>query len=667
MSVVTSNEYDHIDVVAGSTTNRHYLKDTVARNDIDGLKSAQNIRNNELYTIDGFYFKKKTGAFSSQSGYNVCLARCKQGDTLFIDAFGYTNNYPHYAFLDSTLSVIQPLGNLETLKEYHNYKVIAPQGAAYIVVNGGDVVTPTCRLSLVGDEFDAAVNLVNGNEMSNGTIYTGKYFKVSSNALTDADGYNCIRMQCKEGDVLSISGEGYGTSYAPWVFRNIAGEIIEKCPVPVGGKLLTTYDQIVTAPSGTVEVFVSANLITAKCYRIYGTKWIEENFVATGNIIDGKYYYAKNNRIADDNGYAMIDVECNEGDIFVVSGGSYKNVYYAWLFMNGDTQLSHFDNTATYSSFTPCINALITAPANATHLVVSTDKAANECKILKFGKVRDILVNDITHKPFTGKKIVWFGTSISAGKVGGKTIPDIVGNITGATIYNEAVPSSEMSIYNTANECRARALSYTQEEKAAMDWWASLTDAEKTAGLAASRDVIFDKYLSTGSAGSMDVYVFEHGYNDYNYQNPEDYTSDPVNEFDREYPMGAASYLIDRILSDNPRARIVWVGHYENALLDPTNHQSWGKPVAEFQEKLCAKYGIPLVRVWDKTGWSNPNKVTITGYWNDGYWVNNGGTQRQDYVKNCMFPDGIHPYRDKSGRSQYILANIIAAFIDTLE
>lgn len=40
MAIVTSNEYDHIDVVNGSNTNRHYIKDTTARNDIQDLKSA---------------------------------------------------------------------------------------------------------------------------------------------------------------------------------------------------------------------------------------------------------------------------------------------------------------------------------------------------------------------------------------------------------------------------------------------------------------------------------------------------------------------------------------------------------------------------------------------------------------------------------------------------
>ena len=42
MAIVTSNEYDHIDVVNGSNTNRHYIKDTTARNDIQDLRGALN-------------------------------------------------------------------------------------------------------------------------------------------------------------------------------------------------------------------------------------------------------------------------------------------------------------------------------------------------------------------------------------------------------------------------------------------------------------------------------------------------------------------------------------------------------------------------------------------------------------------------------------------------
>jgi len=39
MAIITSNEYDHIDVVNGSNTNRHYIKDTTARNSIEELKN----------------------------------------------------------------------------------------------------------------------------------------------------------------------------------------------------------------------------------------------------------------------------------------------------------------------------------------------------------------------------------------------------------------------------------------------------------------------------------------------------------------------------------------------------------------------------------------------------------------------------------------------------
>ena len=39
MAITVSNEYDHIDVVNGSNTNRHYIKDATARTDIGGLQA----------------------------------------------------------------------------------------------------------------------------------------------------------------------------------------------------------------------------------------------------------------------------------------------------------------------------------------------------------------------------------------------------------------------------------------------------------------------------------------------------------------------------------------------------------------------------------------------------------------------------------------------------
>ena len=40
MAATVSNEYDHIDIVAGSNTNRHYFKDRVARSDIANMNET---------------------------------------------------------------------------------------------------------------------------------------------------------------------------------------------------------------------------------------------------------------------------------------------------------------------------------------------------------------------------------------------------------------------------------------------------------------------------------------------------------------------------------------------------------------------------------------------------------------------------------------------------
>lgn len=61
MAIVTSNEYDHIDVVNGSNTNRHYIKDATARNDIQDLKSALTHIGVEQLALDYYPLDKLPG------------------------------------------------------------------------------------------------------------------------------------------------------------------------------------------------------------------------------------------------------------------------------------------------------------------------------------------------------------------------------------------------------------------------------------------------------------------------------------------------------------------------------------------------------------------------------------------------------------------------------
>lgn len=76
MAIVTSNEYDHIDIVNGSNTNRHYIKDTTARNSIEDLKSAVRNDLSEYIGVNALlknnvYIETQNGNESAYNGWSA--------------------------------------------------------------------------------------------------------------------------------------------------------------------------------------------------------------------------------------------------------------------------------------------------------------------------------------------------------------------------------------------------------------------------------------------------------------------------------------------------------------------------------------------------------------------------------------------------------------------
>ncbi|HIF6831041.1 TPA: hypothetical protein ACX38L_005305, partial [Klebsiella pneumoniae] len=68
----------------------------------------------------------------------------------------------------------------------------------------------------------------------------------------------------------------------------------------------------------------------------------------------------------------------------------------------------------------------------------------------------------------------------------------------------------------------------------------------------------------------------------------------PVETRDINTFYGGMNVVIDYILSQNPRARILLIGFYENNLRPQ---------IAQIQEKSAQLWEYPLVRMWEKTGW----------------------------------------------------------------
>lgn len=284
--------------------------------------------------------------------------------------------------------------------------------------------------------------------------------------------------------------------------------------------------------------------------------------------------------------------------------------------------------------------------------------------------------NDIysrTKSYWANKKIVWFGTSIPAGNSTAGNYPTMVGQILGAAVYNEALGTSmarcgswervqegdPLGIHSAHWQIATRAMSQTVAEKQdIIDHWAdiwgglssdprklyqapdTLSSDEQARILGSSYETkLVSKYLGVDSKRSA-LYVFDHGWNDAAF--PDDWTEIPEDPYDRHYYIGAMNFLIRAILQDNPKARIALIGHYENGR----------KPaLCEAQEILANYWNIPLLKLWEKTGFST---IEITS----------GGTTKS--IIEWYMPDGLHPHSDTTGATNRLYAEIIAAWLDTV-
>lgn len=278
---------------------------------------------------------------------------------------------------------------------------------------------------------------------------------------------------------------------------------------------------------------------------------------------------------------------------------------------------------------------------------------------------------------WNGKKIIWFGTSIPAGGYLGldnpNSYPMIVGKLLGANVINEAVGSSSVCCrkksqitgenpygFNTNFEQVSRSLGNTREE---MQWvidnynasfWTNkpkggLTEELKAQILKNSYEYKLDRHLGEGNRA--DLYVFDHGHNEDFWIS--DANTEPENPFDRSYIQGAFNFIINRILEDDPRARVIMIGEYE---------KQKNPGIKRIQETCSEYWSLPLMPLWNFTGWSQ-RKVRTTGFWENGFWQNSGGELREIAILDSWLPDKIHPHTDKSQKANKYLANLIGCWI----
>ena len=299
---------------------------------------------------------------------------------------------------------------------------------------------------------------------------------------------------------------------------------------------------------------------------------------------------------------------------------------------------------------------------------------------------------DSKSNPWKGKRIVWFGTSIPAGRAGhigsqnDNTYPKFVGKILGATVYNEAIGSScvhckQPNRITDANpygfidnfEAVSRCLGNTVEE---MTWvcdhrkdeiWKSgqISDADWASGwwreqiLSYGYETKLDKYLTDDAF--PDLFVFDHGHNDgFNSKETEDSYYGEYGEYSMYTFRGAMNFLIRRILNYNPRAKIVIISEYANEAVE--NFQVY------FQNKIAEDWNLQILKQYEKLGWTRNKTINVKGYWavdtSTGFynWVSDV-TSHEMTVFDAWVPDHIHPHSDLSNKALNKMADEIATWL----
>ena len=274
-----------------------------------------------------------------------------------------------------------------------------------------------------------------------------------------------------------------------------------------------------------------------------------------------------------------------------------------------------------------------------------------------------IPIESTEYTPYKDKTILWLGTSIPAGYnkiVNGhvNSYPLMIGDLLGATVINNSVGGSMVSSGTLNSFCN------TFAEKQAMEGWNTATAEQQLKYKSSCYDIALDPYID-GTNEFPDLIVIDYGYNDWSVT-PN--SNMPTDVYDKSTLIGGLNWIIKRILTANPHARICMIGHYTQK--QPiTSVGDKAKIITECQEKVADFWKIKLFKTWENIGWSN-NKITTTGYWDSDststtykQWIASGGTSQEISIIETYLFDKLHPHSDYSGKALNIYCKLLYPFI----
>lgn len=275
------------------------------------------------------------------------------------------------------------------------------------------------------------------------------------------------------------------------------------------------------------------------------------------------------------------------------------------------------------------------------------------------------------------KEVLWLGTSIPAGSPWGNGYPKLISNSLNIKINNNAIGASfitysaeKPSSSDESEVYKCFSLTQTKEEKEELfgDVIVNWSEEYKYQALNFGYDNLIIPYLN-GTKGNCDIVIFDHGWNDINrslramYEKINDGTinDEYMQSRDRNTFIGAFNFLYDKMLEANPKVRIIIAGYHENEsnnYVGPENNKKaigyYGKEVCAVQEYIANYYGLPLIRMWEKTNFTFKQIVP-----NTSNYLQDMGYTREAFVKDSngnislfdyYHPDGIHPYSSEKVR-----------------
>jgi len=105
---------------------------------------------------------------------------------------------------------------------------------------------------------------------------------------------------------------------------------------------------------------------------------------------------------------------------------------------------------------------------------------------------------------------------------------------------------------------------------------------------------------------------------------------------------GCMDFLINKIKEYRPTARIIIIGEYENQKLPKVSY---------YQEEVAKRWEFPIYKQWEVLGLSQ-QVVKINGTYTT--------------MLNAFIPDNLHPHSDTSGKTLKLIAENIAAWMNTI-